>query len=224
MGAATGGLDQSASILATEGHALLLDCRDFSTVSVPWDLAGQGLALLITDTRAPHSLVGGEYAERRAQAEVAARTLGVTTRRDVPLENIDGELARIEDPLIHCRARHVLTEIARTRAFADLLETGAVREKAGELGELMNASHTSLRDDFAVTVPELNVAVEAARHAGAHGARMTGGGFGGSIIALVEADQAEQVARAIDAAFTERGFTAPQSFLALPSAGAGRDS
>lgn len=222
VGAATGGLDQSASILATDGHALLLDCRDFSTESVPWDLAGQGLALLITDTHAPHSLVGGEYAQRRDQAEESARTLGVPTLRDASEAGLTPDV--ITDPLIQRRARHVLTEIHRTRAFAGLLEAGTVREHVAELGELMNASHTSLRDDFEVTVPELDTAVEAAKDAGAHGARMTGGGFGGSIIALVEADQAEHVARAIEEAFAERGFAAPQSFLALPSAGAGRDS
>lgn len=222
-GANTGGLDQSASILCTEGHALLLDCRDFSTAEVPWDLAGERLALLIVDTRAAHSLVGGEYAERRAQTEEAARLAGVATLRDVPAGGRDAALASIEDPVVHRRARHVIDEIERVRAFTSLLAKGGVRENLGELGALLNVSHDSLRDDFEVTVPELDVAVDAARGAGAHGARMTGGGFGGSIIALVDEDAVENVAEAVAGAFEREGFAAPQFFIASPSRGAGKE-
>lgn len=223
-GASTGGLDQSASVLCEEGHALLLDCRDFSTRPVPWDLAGQGLALLITDTRAEHSHVDGEYVARRRDSETAARLLEVPTLRDVEAADLEGHLARIEDPVIRRRARHVITEIERVREFDRVLASGSVRENVVELGALLNASHDSLREDYEVTVPQLDVAVDAARAAGAHGARMTGGGFGGSTIALVEADAAETVAAAIAADFAGRGFTAPVFFLALPSAGAGTDA
>ncbi|GAA1329010.1 galactokinase [Brachybacterium rhamnosum] len=222
-GASTGGLDQSASVLSRAGHALYLDCRDFSTRPVPWDLAGQGLALLITDTRAEHSHVDGEYTARRADSERAAEALGVATLRDVDASRLEELLPRIEDDVVRRRARHVVTEIQRVRDVDALLAEGTVREHVAELGALLNASHDSLRDDYEVTVEQLDVAVDAARAAGAHGARMTGGGFGGSIIALVEADAAGGVAAAIAEAFAQRGFTAPEFFLALPSEGAGQD-
>lgn len=222
-GASTGGLDQSASVLCTRGHALLLDCRDLTTADVPWDLASHGLALLICDTRAEHSHVDGEYAARRRDSEEAARTLGVRTLRDVEPAELDAALARIEDATVRRRARHVVTEIQRVRETTALLERGSLRGSVAELGALLNASHDSLRDDYEVTVPALDVAVEAAREAGAHGARMTGGGFGGSIIALVEEDDARSVARAIADAFAARGLGEPEFFLALPEDGAGRD-
>ncbi|MGO1283561.1 MAG: galactokinase [Brachybacterium sp.] len=225
-GASTGGLDQSASVLSREGHALFLDCRDFSTRPVPWDLASQGLALLITDTRAEHSHVDGEYTARRADSERAAEALGVPTLRDAEAADpaaLETLLSRIGDEVVRRRAHHVITEIQRVKDFDALLAAGSVREHVAELGALLNASHDSLREDYEVTVPHLDVAVDAARAAGAHGARMTGGGFGGSTIALVEADQAEQVASAISTAFAEQGFEAPVFFLALPSEGAGQD-
>ncbi|MGO1686482.1 MAG: galactokinase, partial [Brachybacterium sp.] len=219
-------LDQSASVLSREGHALFLDCRDFSTRPVPWDLASQGLALLITDTRAEHSHVDGEYTARRADSERAAEALGVPTLRDAEAADpaaLETLLSRIGDEVVRRRAHHVITEIQRVKDFDALLAAGSVREHVAELGALLNASHDSLREDYEVTVPHLDVAVDAARAAGAHGARMTGGGFGGSTIALVEADQAEQVASAISTAFAEQGFEAPVFFLALPSEGAGQD-
>ncbi len=222
-GASTGGLDQSASVLSRAGHALFLDCRDFSTRPVPWDLASQGLALLITDTRAEHSHVDGEYSARRADSERAAAQLGVPTLRDADVRTLETLLERLDDEVVRRRARHVLTEIRRVEQFDALLAAGTVREQVAELGALLNASHDSLREDYEVTVPQLDVAVEAARAAGAHGARMTGGGFGGSTIALVEAEQAQAVAEAISAAFVEHGFAAPEFFLALPSEGAGQD-
>ncbi|MDN5687428.1 MAG: galactokinase [Brachybacterium sp.] len=222
-GASTGGLDQSASVLSRAGHALFLDCRDFSTRAVPWDLATQGLALLITDTRAEHSHVDGEYTARRADSERAAELLGVPTLRDADVEHLQDLLGGIDDELVRRRARHVLTEIQRVRDVDALLASGTVRAHVAELGALLNASHDSLRDDYEVTVPALDVAVDAARRAGAHGARMTGGGFGGSTIALVEAEQAESVAAEIAAAFAAHGLTAPEFFLALPSEGAGQD-
>lgn len=222
-GASTGGLDQAASVLSQQGHALLLDCRDFSTTPVPWDLAGQGLALLITDTRAQHSHVDGEYAARRRDSEAAAEAIAVPTLRDVDPADLDAALGAIEDPTVRRRARHVITEIQRVRDLEALLASGSVREHVEEVGALLNASHDSLRDDYEVTVPALDLAVDAVREAGAHGARMTGGGFGGSTIALVEADAAGAVAGAITGAFARAGLTAPVLFLAQPEAGAGRD-
>lgn len=222
-GASTGGLDQSASVLSRAGHALFLDCRDFSTRPVPWDLGSQGLALLITDTRAEHSHVDGEYVARRADSERAAELIGVPTLREVPFEQLEEALGRIEDDTVRRRARHVITEIRRVKEFDGLLSSGSVRDHLAELGDLLNASHDSLRDDYEVTVPALDVAVDAARAAGAHGARMTGGGFGGSTIALVEAEQAEAVAGAVAHAFRQQSLGEPVFFLALPSEGAGQD-
>lgn len=190
---------------------------------MPWDLASQGLALLITDTRAEHSHVDGEYTARRADSERAADSLGVPTLRDADPARLEELLASIDDEVVRRRARHVITEIQRVQEFDALLAAGTVRAHVTELGALLNASHDSLREDYEVTVPQLDLAVDTAREAGAHGARMTGGGFGGSTIALVEAEQAQQVAEAIAAAFAAAGFTAPEFFLALPSEGAGQD-
>ena len=137
-GASTGGLDQSASVLSREGHALFLDCRDFSTRPVPWDLASQGLALLITDTRAEHSHVDGEYTARRADSERAAEALGVPTLRDAEPARLEELLASIDDEVVRRRARHVITEIERVREFDALLASGTVREHVAELGALLD--------------------------------------------------------------------------------------
>lgn len=236
VGAATGGLDQSAAILAEAGCALLLDCRALQVVAggsepdepvtrpVPWDLAGEGLALLITDTRASHDLADGSYESRRRATERAADALGVSSLREVPFEELDRALGKIGDATDRRRARHVISEIERVRLAAGLLEGGSVRAVATELGALMDASHASLHEDFEVTVEELDTAALTARDLGAFGARMTGGGFGGSTIALVEASDAERIAAGIEAEFAARGFTAPQSFLAVPEAGARREA
>lgn len=217
-GAPTGGMDQSASLRSREGHALLLDCLDSSVRHVPFDLAG--LALLVVDTRAEHALVDGQYAARRATCEDAARALGVGSLREVaPGASLDAALERLaeasDDPATAVRrVRHVVTEIARVEALVALLDAGRVRE----CGPLLDASHASLRDDYEVSCLELDVAVEAAREAGALGARMTGGGFGGSAIALVEQDQVGAVEHAVAQAFAARGLT-PPAFLVATAAG-----
>ncbi|MEO7069602.1 MAG: galactokinase [Nostocoides sp.] len=217
-GANTGGMDQAVSLLARTGHALLLDCADFSTRDVPWRIGDLGWTLLVVDTRAPHALVDGQYAERRASTEEAARRLGVRSLRRVAVDDLDETLARLDDAVLRRRTRHVVTEIARVRDAAEALERGDVQG----LGAAMTASHASLRDDYEVTVPELDTVVQVALGAGAAGARMTGGGFGGSAIALVGDAAYEQVAEAVAAAFADRGFAAPQFLLATPSAPAGR--
>ena len=229
-GAPTGGMDQSASLRCRAGHALRLDCRTGGVEQVPFDLEGAGLALLVIDTRAEHSLVDGQYGARRAACERAARTLGVELLADVPPGELDAHLGRLAgcgqagaEELVR-RTRHVVTEIDRTRRLVALLEDDRplVGAKLEEVGALMSASHDSLRDDYECTCPELDVAVEAARAAGAHGARMTGGGFGGSAIALVDAGEADAVARAVVRAYAEAGFAAPAFLNALPSGPAGR--
>ena len=229
-GAPTGGMDQSASLRCRAGHALRLDCRTGGVEQVPFDLEGAGLALLVIDTRAEHSLVDGQYGARRAACERAARALGVELLADVPPGELDAHLGRLAgcgqagaDELVR-RTRHVVTEIDRTRRLVALLEDDRplAGAKLEEVGALMSASHDSLRDDYECTCPELDVAVEAARAAGAHGARMTGGGFGGSAIALVDAGEADAVARAVVRAYAEAGFAAPAFLNALPSGPAGR--
>jgi len=217
--APTGGMDQSAALLASAGHALLLDCRDSSTEQVPFDLDAHGLALLVVDTRAEHSLVDGQYAERRDSCEHAARELGVRTLRDVPLDGLDSALATLSSDLLRRRARHVVTEIARVEAAREALRA----DDFERLGELFLESHASMRDDFEISVPELDTAVTAATAAGALGARMTGGGFGGSAIALVRREDADAARAAVETAFADQGFTAPECFVVAASGPAGRD-
>lgn len=220
-GANTGGLDQTASLRCREGHALALDCRDMSTRQVPFDLSAVGLELLVIDTRAKHSLADGQYGSRRADCEESARILGVGQLVDV--EDLDEATAALGNERLAARTRHVVSEIARTRAFIELLDEGPLEgTRLAVAGALLNDSHDSLRDDYEVSCEELDVAVEAARAAGAHGARMTGGGFGGSAIALVDAHAVEGVARAVAASYAERGWEPPHFIRSLPGAPAGR--
>jgi galactokinase len=215
-GAPTGGMDQAASLRSTAGHALLLDTLDHSVAQVPFPLAEAGLALLVIDTRAEHALVDGQYAARRDACHAAAARLGVGTLREVA--DLDAALAALADPVQQQRVRHVVTEIARVEQFVALVRADRVQE----VGPLMDASHESLRVDYEVSCDELDVAVAAARSAGALGARMTGGGFGGSAIALVTAERAAAVAAAVGEAFAERGWPAPGILLASPSPGGAR--
>ncbi|HPZ49364.1 MAG TPA: galactokinase [Propionibacteriaceae bacterium] len=214
--APTGGMDQAASLRSLAGHALLLDCRDGTVTHQPFDLAEHGLALLVIDTRATHALVDGQYGERRASCERAAVELDVPTLREVDIADLDDALARLSSDLLRKRARHVVTEIDRvTQAVAALNA-----DDYGQLGRLFVASHTSLRDDFEVSCAELDTAVDAALAAGALGARMTGGGFGGSAIALVREPDAAAITAAVADAFAEKGFTAPAIFTAVAAEGA----
>ncbi|MGW0325209.1 galactokinase [Nocardia sp. NPDC003183] len=218
-GVPTGLLDQSASILCTEGHALFLDIRAFTASEsaaaeqIPFDLAAAGLALIVADTGHPHDLADGGYAERRAQCEAAAAALKLSALRDATSE----DLPRLQDRVLRRRARHVVTENARVLAVVDRLRAGA---DPRSIGALLTASHHSLREDFEVSAPALDLAVDAALDAGAHGARMVGGGFGGSIIALVE--HADRVAENIMNRFATTGFAPPRVFAVEPAAGARR--
>ncbi|MER7168222.1 galactokinase [Micromonospora sp. NPDC000207] len=216
VGAPTGIMDQSATIRCRAGHALFLDCRTEAVEHIPFDLAAASLAILVVDSRAPHRHADGEYAARRATCERAADTLGVPALRDVSADGLAAALDRLPDDETRRRVRHVVTENQRVLETVDLLRAGGIRE----IGPLLTASHASMRDDFAITVPEIDTAVEAALAAGALGARMTGGGFGGCVLALVDADRTEAVAAAVTAAYSDRGFTPPTIFTALPAPGA----
>ena len=212
-GAPTGGMDQTVSMLASTDAALLIDFDgDVETADVALGLERAELALLVTDTRVSHALVDGGYAARRADCEAAAATLGVPSLRQATLEDVEG----LEDERIRRRARHIVTEIARVRDTVDALETSDWTA----IGRAFRDSHVSMRDDFEISCPELDVAVTTAVEAGAVGARMTGGGFGGSSIALVPTDRLDAAVRAIDAAFVAAGFGAPQHLRAEPAAAA----
>ncbi|HHW83228.1 MAG TPA: galactokinase [Actinomycetales bacterium] len=212
VGAPTGGMDQTASLLARQGHALELDFRDDSVRYVPFDLASHGLEILVIDTRAHHSLADGQYGRRRSECEQAAAALGVQTLREASQEQVDG----LADPLLRRRAGHVVSEIGRVEAAVEALE----RDDFSELGRLIDASHASLRDDYEVSCAELDVACEAALSAGALGARMTGGGFGGSAIALIPTERRAVITEAVAHAFAAAGFEAPHVFVATAGAGA----
>ncbi|MEU0158703.1 galactokinase [Streptomyces sp. NPDC006261] len=222
VGVPCGIMDQMASACCTEGHALHLDTRDLTLRQVPFDLAAQGLTLLAVDTRVKHALGDGAYAERRAGCEEGARLLGIPTLRDLPYDGLDAALATLTDAgadesVIRC-VRHVVGDNRRVEQVIALLDAGEVRAA----GPVLDEGHRSLRDDLRVSCPELDLAVEAAREAGALGARMTGGGFGGSAIVLAEAAVADAVAEAVTKAFAGAGHAAPGIFAAVPSAGARR--
>lgn len=210
-GANTGGMDQHASLFAHAGEALLFDTRSGALQGIPFDLAARGLELLVIDTKAPHALVDGQYAARRATCEEAATALGLTSLREVT--DLPAALAALTGEVPQRRVRHVVTEIQRVRDFVAALEAGDMPRA----GALMNESHESLRVDYEVTCPELDTAVSAALGAGALGARMTGGGFGGSAIALIPAGTAPEVSAAVTGAFAEAGFHAPEFLMAPPS-------
>ncbi|MCI1219600.1 MAG: galactokinase [Bifidobacterium sp.] len=233
-GASTGGLDQNASMRCIAGHALLLDCRPELTPlenvsQQPFDLEGLGLELLVVDTQAPHQLNDGQYAQRRAMCDDAARILGVASlrvsadsiaRAADPFQALNETLDALPDATMKRRVRHVITEIERVRSFVHAF----AQHDIVAAGQLFNASHDSLAADYEVTVPELDAAVDVARSNGAYGARMTGGGFGGSIIALVDRGRSQEIAQRIADEFAARGFHAPRALAAVASDSARREA
>jgi galactokinase len=221
VGAPTGILDQSASLLCHAGTALFLDTRDRRREQVPFDLAAAGLALLVVDTGQTHAHAGGGYGDRRRECEAAAARLGVRFLREVggvdrlaPLDDGTGE-----GRMLLRRARHVVTENARVLQLVGLLRAGS---DPRAIGPVLTAGHRSLRDDFEISTTLLDATVESALAAGAHGARLVGGGFGGSAIALVDTEAAGRVREAVAARFAADGHPPPRVFTAVPSAGARR--
>ncbi|GAB2637132.1 galactokinase [Prescottella soli] len=212
--APTGGMDQAASLRAAEGHALLLDSASGAVSQVPFD--PDGLSLLVIDTRAPHRLVDGQYAKRRSAVERAARRLGVDSLRELADGGRDGmdAVRSLKDDVLRRRAWHVISEIARVRLAVRALESGDV----AEFGRLLYASHMSLSRDFEVSCPELDNAVEATMIAGALGARMTGGGFGGSAIALVPSGRVDEAIETTRRQAAERGLPEPAFAVVAASA------
>ena len=215
VGVPCGIMDQSVSLMATVGSALLLDCRDLSTRNIPFDVASSGLELLIIDTQAHHALTDGGYAERRASCESVAAKLAIKSMRELSMAQLDAGkelLTRVE----YVRARHAVSEMQRVLDCVEALS----KSDFVKVGELINQSHASLRDDYTVSCPELDTAVDASLAAGALGARMVGGGFGGSAIALIQASKTTETIRAVEKAFADKKFKAPRFFTSLPSQGA----
>ena len=215
VGVPCGIMDQSVSLMATNGFALLLDCRDLSTRNIPFDVASHGLELLIIDTQAHHALTDGGYAERRASCESVAAKLGVKSMRELTIEQLDSSRDKLSESE-YIRARHAVTEMKRVLDCVEALAS----EDFTQVGQLLNQSHNSLRDDYTVSCPELDTAVEASLAAGALGARMVGGGFGGSAIALIQASKTSLTISAVEKAFADKKFKAPRFFTSLPSQGA----
>jgi len=222
VGAPTGIIDQSASLLCRDRHALLLDCGTLQTAQVPFWPATAGVSALVIDTKVTHALVSGEYARRRAECEEATRLLRVPALGSV---TDLGRLDEIADPTLRRRARHVLTDSARAKAIAAALMTDGVTNKSEMyrfIGKLLLEGHASLRDDFAVSWPEADLAVDIAIAAGAYGAKMIGGGFGGSVLALMPVERVGSVRAALTEAFTAREWTPPEFLDAIPSPAARR--
>ncbi|WP_030650524.1 MULTISPECIES: galactokinase [Streptomyces] len=219
VGAPTGIMDQTASACCEQGHALFLDTRDLSQQQIPFDLVAEGLRLLVVDTQVKHAHSGGEYGKRRAGCEKGAALLGVDALRDIPYDGLDAALARLGDEEEVIRlVRHVVTEDQRVERAVALLRAGDTRA----IGPVLTEGHASLRDDFRISCPELDLVVDTALAAGALGARMTGGGFGGSAIVLAEATDVDTLTKAVEEAFAAADFKAPRVFEAVPSAGARR--
>jgi galactokinase len=231
VGVPSGLMDQMASATCRAGNLLFFDVGAQTTEHIPFDPAARGLRLLVIDTQAHHSLADGEYAKRRASCEQAAAILGLDSLRDI--ENADAALAvlataasvpRADRDVLVRRVRHILTENARVQHVVDRLRNGGSGEgDIGSIGDILTESHLSMRDDYEISCAELDAAVDAALGAGAFGARMTGGGFGGSVIALVSADSAGSVTRDVQNAFAAAGFTAPVVRSVTPAEGARQD-
>ncbi|MBV2155151.1 galactokinase [Kitasatospora sp. SUK 42] len=217
VGVPCGNMDQMASMCCRPGAALFLDSRDLSTRQVPVDLAAADLTLLVLDTRVKHDLGDGAYAALRAGCERAAALLGLPALRALDAADLPAALPRLPSEL-RPLVRHVVGENARVEEAVAHLDAG----DPAALGPILTAGHASLRDDYQVSCPETDLAVEAALAAGAYGARMTGGGFGGSVIALVDTAAADRVAAAVTEAFRAAGYTAPRTLTAVPAEGARR--
>jgi galactokinase len=218
IGVPSGIMDQSASLLCEAGHALLLDCGTLEISQVPFDPAAADVGLLIVNTRAEHTHAGGDYARRRSECEEAARQLGVPF---LGCLTDAADVGRLADPVLRGRARHVITDNARVLAAVDLLRSASADPDVyREIGALLFEAHRSLRDDFEISWPHANVTVDAASAAGALGARMIGGGFGGSVLALVPADAGPAVRTAIADAFARRSWATPEFIDTVPSGGA----
>ncbi len=220
VGVPTGIMDQTASMRCQVGHALFLDTRTLEVRQVPFELEPSGLTLLVVNTGVKHALGNSAYAERRRDCLRAAAEIGVPALRDVDPEKMDAALAQISEEVVRRRARHILSEQARVLEVVRLLEAG----RPVEVGPVLTAGHRSLRYDFEVSCAELDTVVDVAVANGAFGARMTGGGFGGSALVLLELGAVDTVTKAVAGAFAAESFVPPETFGVVAAAGASRVS
>lgn len=216
VGAPTGLMDQLASLFGEPGRAMLIDFRELSVHQVPFTPETAGLTLLVMNSRAPHRHAGGEYAARRASCERVAAALGVESLREVQDRGLDA-LDAVTDDEDFRRARHILTENQRVLDVVAALE----QSDFATAGEILTASHASMRDDFEITTAHIDLIADTAVRAGALGARMTGGGFGGCVIALVPEDLADSVAETVRSTVVAAGHPEPTISRAQAAPGAG---
>jgi galactokinase len=219
VGAPTGIMDQTASLFGVVDHVVFLDCRSLSAEAIPLGLQQNSLEIVVMDTKVSHRLVDGGYAARRAACEEGAKQMGVSSLRDLSVDDLS-RAQSVLDPLVYKRTRHVVTENARVLETVELLRSSGPQA----IGELLYASHESMRDDFEISIDELDCAVETAMKVGAVGARMTGGGFGGAAIALIHSSKVAELKSAVSKSFEARGFAKPELFSVLADAGAKRES
>ena len=218
VGAPTGIMDQTASLFGVIDHAVFLDCRSLVTEAIPLGLKQNSLEIVVIDTKVSHRLVDGGYAARRAACETGCLELGATSLRSVDVSDLK-RAEQLLDPLVFKRVRHVVTENARVLEAVQLLkESGPLK-----IGSQLYSSHESMRDDFEISIDELDSAVEVAMSSGAIGARMTGGGFGGAAIALIESRKIDGLRTSLSEEFEARGYVAPEVFSVLADEGAGRE-
>ncbi len=217
VGAPTGIMDQSASLLGKADHAVFLDCQSLEAESVELGFAAAGLELVIIDTRVAHRLSDGGYATRRAACEAAAKAFEVPSLRHLTLKSLEDGRELIDDVTFR-RARHIVTENDRVLDFVAALKLADF----ARCGELMVESHASMRDDFEISVDELDTAVEISMRHGAFGARMTGGGFGGAAIALCPIEKISDLTNSVYAEFELVGYARPDIFTVNAADGASR--
>ena len=218
VGAPTGIMDQSASLLGERDHAVFLDCKSLEAQSIELGFDNAGLELLIIDTRIAHRLSDGGYATRRAACELGASQLGVASLREISADQL-AKAKEIMDDVTFRRVRHIVTENERVLETVEKLRT----EGPNSIGALLNASHVSMRDDFEISIDELDTAVDVAIRHGAVGARMTGGGFGGAAIALAPIAKVSEITLAVLAEFELLGYGKPNIFAVTADQGARRD-
>ena len=217
VGAPTGIMDQMASMLAEPDSAVLIDCRTLETEVIPLGLTPRNLVVAVIDTGVKHRHAEGGYGARRASCELGAKTMGVASLRELEQADLPRAAAALDDETFR-RVRHIVTENARVLEATKALKSGDM----ARLGQLLDESHTSMRDDFEISIPELDTAVEAAREAGAIGARMTGGGFGGAAIALIEAEKLPQLKESVALHYARKSYSPAKVFVVKPEGGAAR--
>lgn len=218
VGAPTGIMDQTASLFGELDHAVFLDCRTLDAKAIALSLKENGLEIVVMDSSVAHRLTDGGYASRRQACQDAAEIMGVTSLRDVTLEKLEASKDLLGD-VVYKRARHVVTENERVTKTVELLSSSGPKS----IGHLMNESHVSMRDDFQISITELDVAVETAISQGAVGARLTGGGFGGAAIALIDAGKVASLSAAVLDKFRDQGFEKPAIFTVTADEGAKRE-